>query len=454
MDKERIDLNSQDRENNLSAQGGKTVGFHTLGCKVNQSETEAMAALFLQRGYRLGSFEEPCDVYVVNTCTVTHAGDRKSRQMIRRAKQINPYAVVVVTGCYAQASPGDVAAIPDVDIILGNNKRHLIVDAVEAFHGQRQQMVDAREALTDFEEIAPERLIRRARAYLKVQDGCEQFCTYCIIPYARGPLRSRSMENTLREAHKLEQAGFQEIVLTGIHLGAYGKEKGQHTLADLCRALLEETSIPRIRLSSVEPTEVDDALLSLLARDRRMCRHLHLPLQAGDDAVLRQMHRPYTTAQYRQELARIRDAVPNIAVSTDLMVGFPGETDAQFSNSLAFCEEMAFSGMHIFPYSPRRGTPAAARSDQVPDAVKEARSRQMQAVAARSMRRYMERQLGQTAEVLLEEEGRDGRWLGHTDNYLRVAAAGAGEKNILARVRLEQIEGKVIAGHILPEVRV
>ena len=436
----------------------KIAGFHTLGCKVNQSETEAMTALFLNRGYQLGEFEEYCDVYVINTCTVTHAGDRKSRQMIRRAKQINPQAVVVVTGGYAQTSPEAVAAIEDVDIILGTNMRHRIVDEVEAFTGSRVQLVDEKDTLTDFEEISMDRVIQKARAYLKVQEGCEQFCTYCIIPYARGPLRSRSMENTLQEAKKLEQAGFKEIILTGIHLGAYGKpseaerEAGavqQATLADLCEMLLNETSFERIRLSSIEPTEVDDHLLRLFAENRRMCRHLHLPLQAGDDGVLEAMHRPYNTEQYRQEMARIRAAVPDIALSTDLMVGFPGETDEQFENSLRFCDEIAFSSMHLFKYSPRQGTPAAGYPNQVPNEVKDARSKRMQEVAERNMLRYMEAHLGQTVEVLVEEQRSDGIWLGHTDTYLHVAVDGPCRKNAMVQVRLDKIDGKLIKGKFI-----
>ena len=436
----------------------KIVGFHTLGCKVNQSETEAMTALFLDKGYQLGEFEAYCDVYVINTCTVTHAGDRKSRQMIRRAKQINPQAIVVVTGCYAQTSPEAIAAIEDVDIILGTNMRHLIVDEVEAFAGSRVQLVDEKDTLTDFEEISMDRVIQKARAYLKVQEGCEQFCTYCIIPYARGPLRSRSMENTLQEAKKLEQAGFKEIILTGIHLGAYGKpseaerEAGavqQVTLADLCEMLLNEASFERIRLSSIEPTEVDDHLLRLFAENRRMCRHLHLPLQAGDDGVLEAMHRPYNTEQYRQEMARIREAVPDIALSTDLMVGFPGETDEQFENSLRFCDEIAFSSMHLFKYSPRQGTPAAGYPNQVPNEVKDIRSKRMQEMAERNMLRYMEAHLGQIVEVLVEEQRSDGIWLGHTDTYLHVAVDGPCRKNTMVKVLLDKIDGKLIKGKFI-----
>ncbi len=436
----------------------KTVGFHTLGCKVNQSETEAMTALFLDKGYQLGDFEEFCDVYVINTCTVTHAGDRKSRQMIRRAKHLNPEAIVVVTGCYAQTSPEAVAAIEDVDIILGTNKRHQIVEEVEQFSGVRKLLVDEKDTLTDFEEISMDRVIQKARAYLKVQEGCEQFCTYCIIPYARGPLRSRSMENTLQEARKLEKAGFREIILTGIHLGAYGKpgeaeaamgKVQEVTLADLCEMLLNETSFERIRLSSIEPTEVDDHLLRLFAENRRMCRHLHLPLQAGDDSVLEAMHRPYNTEQYRQEMARIRAAVPGIALSTDLMVGFPGETDEQFENSLRFCDEIGFSSMHLFKYSPREGTPAATYPDQVRNEVKDIRSKRMQEMAEKNMLRYMEEHLGQTVEVLIEEQRADGIWLGHTDNYLHVAVDGPCRKNTMVQVQLDKIDGKLIKGKFI-----
>lgn len=439
----------------------KTVGFHTLGCKVNQSETEAMAALFLSAGYALGEFESYCDVYVINTCTVTHSGDRKSRQMIRRAKQKNPDAIVVVTGCYAQTSPEDIAAIPDVDLILGTNKRHLIVEMVEQFDGTRQQLVEDKDTLVDFEEISMDRAIQKARAYLKVQEGCEQFCTYCIIPYARGPLRSRSMENTLQEAKKLEKAGFREIILTGIHLGAYGKpseverEAGAvqtETLADLCEMLLQETTFERIRLSSIEPTEVDDHLLQLFAENRRMCRHLHLPLQAGEDAVLEAMHRPYRTEQYRQEILRIRDAVPGIAISTDLMVGFPGETDEQFEKSLAFCDEMAFSGMHLFQYSPRIGTPAAAYSNQVRNEVKVQRSKRMQEVAEKNAFSYMKQHLGKIVAVLLEEPYGEQAWSGHTDNYLHVVVENEeGQmlgKNKTVQVRLTEIDGKIMKGKI------
>lgn len=427
------------------------VAFHTLGCKVNQSETEEMCALFSDRGYQIGAFEEFADIYVINTCTVTHTGDQKSRQMIRRVKQINPEAVVVVTGCYAQVSPEEVARIEDVDIILGTNKRQQIVEQVEGFLNKHEkvQLVSPKETLVDFEEIPANRLIQKTRAYLKVQEGCEQFCSYCIIPYARGPFRSRSLESSLKEAKRLEQAGFHEIILTGIHLGAYGHEHGRYQLADLCAAILEETAVERIRLSSVEPTEINTPLLSLLAENRRMCRHLHLPLQAGSDQILERMNRPYRTEDYRRELTRIREAVPGIAISTDLMVGFPGETEELFEKSLQFCDQMSFSSMHIFKYSPRQGTPAAAWPDQIGNEEKNRRSRIMQQMAKAHMQSYMESHLGSITEVLLEEQNAEGDWLGHTDHYLKVCCNGPGQKHTFVQVQLVKIAENHLIGKII-----
>lgn len=428
----------------------KVAAFHTLGCKVNQDESEAMETLFKQAGYAIGDFEEAADVYVINTCTVTHLSDRKSRQMIRRARKTNPDAVVLVTGCYAQTSSEEVAAMEDVDLVVGNNQRSHVVELVEAFEHdhQKRQLVTASRTFTDFEELPMDREIHMTRAYLKVQEGCEQFCTYCIIPYARGPLRSRSLDNTLAEAKKLEEAGFKELILTGIHLGAYGQEKGGSGLdiTKLCQAILDATDHIRLRLSSLEPTEVSDELIELIAHNDRMCRHLHLPLQAGHDEVLKRMNRPYDTADYRAQLEKIRQAVPDIAISTDLMVGFPGETDDQFRSCLAFCDEMAFSGMHIFKYSPREGTPASLFPDQISAADKDQRSKKMAAVAEKNKQRFQERFLGQKVLVLAEEQGEDGAWEGHTDNYLLVRFTGEAERGELVWVELLSSSRKAMQG--------
>lgn len=431
----------------------KVAAFHTLGCKVNQDESEAMETLFKQAGYALGNFDEEADVYVINTCTVTHLSDRKSRQMIRRARKNNPAAVVVVTGCYAQTAVKEVAAMADVDVIIGNNQHGHIVELTEAFQKdrQRRQLIEDSRTFAEFEELPMDRQITRTRAYLKVQEGCEQFCTYCIIPYARGPLRSRQLDKVLTEAKRLEEAGFQEIILTGIHLGAYGQEKGGSGLdiAGLCREILAATDSVQIRLGSIEPTEVSDELIELIATDRRMCRHLHLPLQAGHDDVLKRMNRPYTTEQYRAQLAKIRASIADIAITTDLMVGFPGESDDQFRNCLTFCDEMSFSGMHIFKYSPREGTPASTFPEQVSSADKDQRSKKMAAVAEKNKQLFQKRFLGQDVWVLAEEQTSDGLWEGHTDNYLLVRFTGEAKQGEKVEVHLSSANRQGMRGERL-----
>lgn len=428
----------------------KTVAFLTLGCKVNQDETEAMEAIFVQNGYQLVNFEETADVYVVNTCTVTHLSDRKSRQMLRRARKNNSQAVVIATGCYAQIAAAEILSLADVDLVVGNNQRTKIVQLAEQFakDQQKRAVVENSAGFKHFEELPMERMIERTRAYLKVQDGCEQFCTYCIIPYARGPLRSRSLESTLAEAKKLEEAGFKELILTGIHLGAYGQEQPEQQLniTALCRKILQETSIARLRLGSIEPMEVTDELIALIASTHRMCRHLHLPLQSGHDDILAQMHRPYRTDDYRQKLLEIRRSIPDIAISTDLMVGFPGENDDHFRKCLAFCDEMAFSNMHIFKYSPRTGTPAAEYAQQIDAAVKDSRSKRMADVAAKNSTLFMQRFVGQQMLVLCEEQDKYGLWTGHTDNYLKVSFTGEATRGDLVWVSLERIGKKELIG--------
>lgn len=430
----------------------KTAAFQTLGCKVNQDETEAMEAIFLKAGYQLVDFSEAADIYVINTCTVTHLSDRKSRQMIRRAKKNNANAIVVVTGCYAQVSKEEVMAIDDVDLVVGNNQKAKILEALEQFQGDKEKraFVEDSRSFSDFEELPTERMIEKTRAYLKIQEGCEQFCTYCIIPYARGPLRSRSPESTLKEAKALEKAGFKELILTGIHLGAYGKEKLENAMdiTAICRLLLAETTIPRIRLSSIEPTEVTAELIDLIKTEPRMCRHLHLPLQSGNDHVLADMRRPYTTEEYRQKIAEIRAQIPNIAISTDLLVGFPGESDDDFRKCLTFCDEMAFSGMHIFKYSPREGTLAANFPNQVDAADKESRSKKMADVAAKNAKRYAESFVGQTLLVLAEEQNAAGFWEGHTDNYLKIIFSGQCAKGDLVPVLINELSKKGLVGEI------
>jgi len=405
------------------------VGFTTLGCKVNQYETDVLAGLFRQRGYEVVDFDDSAEVYVINTCSVTHLGERKSRQMIRRAVRNRPDATVVVTGCYAQLSPDELEAIDGVDVIVGTQDRWQIVDMAEsaAAGGEKITAVGDIMAAGQFEDIPLFSFPGRTRAFLKIQEGCTNYCTYCIVPYARGPLRSRSLASTIEEAGRLVSAGFKEIVLTGIHLGAYGRETASlDSLTGVVKALLVNSGIIRLRLSSLESVEVSDEIIDLMGRDDRLCPHLHLPLQAGDDQILQAMHRHYTTDEYRKLAVRIQASVPDIAISTDIIVGFPGETDLQFANTLAFVNSLDFARIHVFPYSPRQGTPAAAYSGQVPEQEKKRRAHALQVLAEKKAADFQRRFIGREFAVLLETE-KAGIVEGLTGNYIRVYAACDGK---------------------------
>lgn len=430
------------------------VAFHTLGCKVNHHDSDVMKGLFKESGYQIVDFSDEADVYVVNTCTVTHLSDRKSRQMIRRAASQNPNAVIAVCGCYVQASPEEVKAIEEVDLILGTNERNKIVEAVEAFikDGKKASYLPNEVAFSVFEPISETRVIEMTRAYLKVQEGCEQFCTYCIIPYARGPLRSRPVVDVVEAVRGLEKQGYNEVILTGIHLGAYGLGKNDEpqNLTELCRILLNQTKMKRIRLSSIEPTEVTDELLDLIKANDRMARHLHIPLQSGSDWVLEKMNRPYQKADYRAVVERIRDKLPNIAITTDLIVGFPGENETRFNESMEFCKEMAFSGMHIFKYSPRKGTPAADYGDRVTPEAKDTYSKAMHALAKEMAHRYQEAYLGQVLEVLIEEKAEDG-YTGHTSNYLRVYTKDEAKVGDFVKVMVTSSSEKGLYGTVVKD---
>ena len=404
------------------------VAFHTLGCKVNQHDSAIMAALFQDAGYEVVDFNDLADVYVVNTCTVTHLSDRKSRQMIRHAARENPAATIVVCGCYAQTAKAELEALDEVDLIIGTNERHKVVEAVETFrqdHVKTAYMADDEE-LFYYEDLPHERVSGMTRAYVKIQEGCDQFCAYCAIPYARGPLRSRSEQDTIDEINMLVERGYKEVILTGIHIGAYGRGVKDETcdLTGLCRRILDETAIERLRIGSLEGIEVTYALIEMIASDERMAKHLHLPLQSGCDRTLSAMRRPYDTEQFREMMRRIRGKVPNIAITTDLMVGFPGETDEDFKESLVFCNDIAFSAMHIFKYSMRSGTPAAAMPDQIDPQIKERRAKQMADVAQKNKLDYERRFIGQTLRILVEEQTKDGLWTGHSSNYLLVTFPG------------------------------
>jgi len=420
----------------------KKVYIETLGCKTNQYESEALTALFQNAGYVDCDKAEDADVCVVNTCTVTHVSDRKSRQIIRRtAAAKKKGAVLVVCGCYAQVAMEDVAALGEADIILGTNRRSYIVKAVEDFlqSSQRKTYVSTTKEMADFEDLGDKRVIKMTRAYLKIQEGCRQFCSYCIIPYARGPIRSRKMKDILAEVRNLEAQNYQELILTGTHIGMYGQEENNegYDLADVCAEILANSSIARIRLGSLEPKEVSEKLLDLIKNNPRMCRQLHLPLQSGADSVLAKMNRPYNTAEYREIIQKIREDVPDIAITTDIMVGFPQESDDDFRQCLMFVDEISFADMHIFKYSPRENTPAAVLAGQVASEIKDKRSKMMAAVAEKNQLKFMESFIGKEVEILLEEQDKKEYWEGHTDNYLKVLCKFAdATKGELRKVRV------------------
>jgi threonylcarbamoyladenosine tRNA methylthiotransferase MtaB len=402
-----------------------TVAFHTLGCKVNQTETASLQDLFERAGYQAVPFAGRADVYVINTCTVTHLSDRKSRQMIRRARRTNPESVIVVTGCYAQVSPDDVMEIGEVDLVIGTHSRDRLPELVARAKKERLNCVAPLEEKKGFEAMPASQSGERTRAFLKVQEGCRQFCSYCIVPYARGPLYSRLPEEAATEAERLAGLGFRELVLSGVHLGSYGVDlPGQVALSDLLRVLIPVEGIRRIRISSIEPTEITPDLMDVLLTYRKVCRHLHIPLQSGDDAVLRRMNRKYDAAEFIQLVRWLRAQIPQIALTTDLMVGFPGETEEQFAHTLETVKKCGFSRIHVFKYSPRAGTPAATFDQQIPPAVKEERSRRLSALGEELAAAYRRTFLDQTVDVLFEEQGKNGILAGLTEHYVRVSAKG------------------------------
>ncbi|MCY0875996.1 MAG: tRNA (N(6)-L-threonylcarbamoyladenosine(37)-C(2))-methylthiotransferase MtaB [Firmicutes bacterium] len=423
----------------------KTVAFHTLGCKVNHYDTESIWQLFARANYRQVDFDDTADVYVINTCTVTQEGDRKSRQMIRRAVRRNPEATVVVTGCYAQMAPGEILGIDGVDLVVGNQDRTRLLEWIEQVQAERKPYNAVHEILSsrEFEDIDVPMFTDRTRASLKIQDGCNHFCTFCIIPYARGLVRSRRPGSVMRQARRLADAGYHEIVLTGIHTGGYGEDLQGYTLADLIRELEAIESLRRVRISSIEASEITDDLIAAMGASTKVCHHLHIPLQAGHSEVLRRMNRHYTIEQYADTLAKVRRALPELAITSDVIVGFPGESDEYFAHTEAFVRDQAFAQLHVFPYSVRKGTPAARFVDQVPENVKQERVARLLTLSRELTVRYGQQWQGRTVEVIAEEEETiDGHTLlvGHADNYMRVAFSGdSSQLGELCAVRVDQV---------------
>ena len=436
----------------------RKIAFYTLGCKVNQSDTASMEGIFHRAGYEVVDFGSPADVYLINTCVVTNTGQRKSRQIINRAVRHNPLSLIVVTGCYPQTAPEEVRAIAGVDVIIGNQERARIVELVEqALENKQTEILDNVQKMTvdtKFEELGVGTETDKTRAFLKIQEGCNQYCTYCIIPYARGPLRSRSLESIRSEVAKLVEAGYKEVVLIGIHLGCYGKElakEGKHiTLYDAVQAVLSVEGMCRVRLGSLESVEVEPRLLELMANEPRLCKHLHLPLQSGCDKILQAMHRPYDTARFTQLLQQIRAQVPDVAITTDIIVGFPGETEEDFATTLAFAEKCGFAKMHIFPYSKRKGTPAEKMPNQVDEAVKGERAARLAAVDEKLHHAMLKQMVGKTEKVLFEQPVDAVHMEGLCGPYLRVVVPGTEElSNTIAKVRITGIVDDWLTGELV-----
>lgn len=420
----------------------KTVSFYTLGCKVNQYETNAMEQQFIKNNYEIVENTQKADIYVINTCTVTNMAERKSRQMLRRVKEINPSAVLVVCGCYAQVAKNELEQISEIDIILGINEKNEIVQIVENYM-EKMAEKDKRSQEAEIDDVSKQKefldfgdvtYTEKNRAVVKVQDGCNMFCSYCIIPYARGRIRSRKIESVVSEIKKIAKEKIKEVVITGIHVASYGKDfDNENTskkirLIDLLEAINKIDGIDRIRLSSLEPTIVDEEFATRLSKLDKICDHFHLSLQSGCDETLKRMNRKYTTQIYRDAVATLRKYYPEASFTTDVIVGFPGETDEEFAKTYEFLKEIDFYRLHVFKYSPRRGTVAEKMPNQIDGNKKEERSNKLIELSNSTENKHNQSYIGKTVKVLFEEF-EDGFFKGHTTNYMMVKVAGEEEQS-------------------------
>lgn len=429
----------------------KKAAFYTLGCKVNQYETEAMAELFAAADYEICDFSEKADVYVINTCSVTNMGDRKSRQIIRRAKKTNPDAVIAVTGCYAQTAPDEVLEVDGVNIVIGTKDRKNIVSLVEELNSDSNinHVTDIMNH-HEFEELQIKKYSNRTRAFIKIQEGCNQFCSYCIIPYARGPVRSRPMDEVINEIHKLASNGFKEIILVGIHVASYGTDLENTSLERLITEVDKIDGVERIRLSSIEPMTLNQEFIDKIKNSKKLCHHFHISLQSGCDATLKRMNRKYTTAQFKSIVDGLREAFDDVAITTDIMVGFPAETDEEFEETVRFVKEVSFAEAHVFQYSQRRGTPAAKRPNQILPEIKEKRSKIIIKETLKTRDEFIDSFIGKTLRVLFEQPVGDGLFEGKTDNYITVHAPSSENLNDEFRnVTLLENKNGIVIGKIV-----
>lgn len=428
---------------------GKKVAFVSLGCKVNQYETNAMAQEFVEAGYEVVDFNEVADIYVVNTCTVTNIADRKSRQMLRRVKEISPEAVLVACGCYAQVGREELEKIEDIDMIIGNNEKKDIVEIIEDYQNEKNAIISDVMQQKEYVEFGTTTYTEKTRAVVKIQDGCDRFCSYCIIPFARGRVRSRKLENVVTEVEQIVDNGLKEVVITGIHIASYGKDfRNGIGLIDLLEELNKIEGLKRIRLGSIEPTIITEEFVDRLAKLDKICDHFHLSLQSGCDETLKRMNRRYTCDEFEKGTKLLRKAFPNAALTTDIIVGFPGETEEEFNTTYEFLKKIAFYKMHVFKYSQRKGTKAAVMPNQVDGSVKEQRSKVLLKLSDENEEMYNSEYVGKFVEVLFEEK--DGEFFkGHTSNYIEVWAKGEDLENVICDV--EVVEN--CFGHLVGNVQ-
>ena len=435
----------------------KTVAFCTLGCKVNQYETNAMIEQFIKKKYTIKEFNEEADIYIINTCTVTNMADRKSRQMLRRAKELNPNSIIVACGCYAQVAKEELAKIPEIDLIYGTNEKNKIADLIEEKMTEEvlKTKKDGKEKETKVTDVMYQKefldfgvtdYTEKTRAVIKVQDGCDRFCSYCIIPYARGHVRSRKIQNVVEEIKNITQKGIKEVVITGIHLASYGKDFKPHAqLIDLLEEINKIDGIERIRLGSLEPTLITVEFLDRLSKLEKICDHFHLSLQSGCDETLKRMNRRYTTKEFKEGVELIRKYYKNVALTTDIIVGFPGETDEEFNKTYEFLKKINFYQMHIFKYSPRKGTKAAVMPNQIDGNIKEQRSTKLIELSHNNEIKYNEKEVGKELEVLWEEKAGD-YIKGHTKNYKVVKIPYKNIENTISKAKIEKVEKLELIG--------
>lgn len=428
----------------------KKVAFYTLGCKVNQYETEAMLELFEKEGYEKAETEDYADVYVINTCTVTHMSDRKSRQYIRRMKKKNPDAIIAVVGCYSQVSPEEILSIDEVNLVMGTNDRKKIVEEVKKIDASRKvSTVDDIMKVKAFEEIEINKTNGKTRAFMKIQDGCDRYCSYCIIPYARGRVRSRDLESIVKEVENLASNGYKEVVLTGIHVASYGKDikDSDIKLLDVIKQINDIEGIERIRLSSVEPILFTDEFVEAVSTMDKVCPHYHLSLQSGCDETLKRMKRRYTTEEYKAIVDRLRANIPNVSITTDVIVGFPGETNEEFDKTYEFLKDIELTHMHVFKYSPRKGTPAATMENQVDPSTKHDRSEKLLQLNEENFNKFGQKMLDKEFNVLFEQKVGDNKYEGLTENYVKVIVESDNDiSEQILKVKIKDVKNEFLEG--------